>query len=144
MIDKIFNIAGSALNSQIVRMNLAASNLANVNSVSNTEEGAYRAQRAVFKTIVEDVTFQKQDQITNRYGGGVNIKELSFDKTPVRKLYDPGNPVADKDGYVYQTNVSEVGEMVDMMSAARSYQNNVETVNTAKQLMMRTVEMLKT
>lgn len=143
MLDKIFNIAGSALNSQMVRMNLAASNLANVNSVSNTEEGAYRAKRAVFKTIVDDVASPKIEQGTGGYGGGVNIKNLTYDKNPVRKLFDPGNPLADKDGYVYQSNVSEVGEMVDMMSAARSYQNNVETVNTAKQLMMRTVEMLR-
>jgi len=143
MIDNIFNIAGSALNTQLVRMNVAASNLANVNSVSSTEEGAYRAKRAVFKTVVEGVMDRNKSMELNQSIGGVKIERLQLDNNPVRKQYDPGNVLADKDGYVYQSNVSEVGEMVDMMAAARSYQSNVETVNTAKQLMMRTIDVLR-
>ena len=68
---------------------------------------------------------------------------LSVDPTPVRRVMDPGNPVADKEGYVYTSNVNEMGEMVDMMAASRSYQNNVEVINTARQLMMRTLEITR-
>ena len=75
--------------------------------------------------------------------GGVKIEQLVDDPAPVRRQFDPHNPLADKDGYIYQSNVNEVSEMVEMMAAARSYQNNVETVNTAKHLMMRTLDMMR-
>lgn len=143
MLEKIFDIGGSALNSQLVRMNVAASNLANINTVSTDEEGAYRAKRVVFKTIVNDFSGITDSMALGQNVGGVNVNKIMDDKTPVKKQYDPSNPLAGKDGYIYQSNVSEVGEMVDMMAAARSYQNNVETVNTAKQLMMRTIDLLR-
>ena len=143
MIGNIFNIAGSALHAQMSRMNLAASNLANIDSVSTTEEGAYKAKRIVFKTIVEGMEVKNKFNENNQSAGGVKIESLVIDKKPVRKQYEPNNPIADKDGFVYQSNVSEIGEMVDMMAAARSYQNNIETVNTAKQLMMRAIDVLR-
>ena len=138
-LDQIFGIAGSALNAQSVRMNLTASNLANAGTVSSTEQDAYRGKRAIFKTILE----QQNAGQPVAYQGGVSIEKVQDDPTPVRRVMDPGNPIADKDGYVYTSNVNEMGEMVDMMAASRSYQNNVEVINTARQLMMRTLEITR-
>jgi len=138
-LDQIFGIAGSALNAQSVRMNLTASNLANAGTVSSTEQDAYRGKRAIFKTILEQQNSGQQVA----YQGGVSIEKVQDDPTPVRRVMDPGNPIADKEGYVYTSNVNEMGEMVDMMAASRSYQNNVEVINTARQLMMRTLEITR-
>ena len=77
------------------------------------------------------------------YVGGVKVDRIEDDPAPARRVSDPTNPLADKDGYVYKSNVSEVTEMVEMMAAARSYQNNVEVINTARQLMMRTLDITK-
>ena len=138
-LDQIFGIAGSALNAQSVRMNTIASNLANAGTVAGTEQDAFRGKRTVFKAIM-DQQLAPQD---GSYQGGVRVKEIKDDATPVRRLLDPGNPLADKDGYVFTSNVNEMGEMVDMMAASRSYQNNVEVINTARQLMLRTLEITK-
>jgi len=138
-LDQIFGIAGSALNSQSVRMNTVASNLANAGTVAGSDQDAFRAKRTVFKAIM-DQQGPAQDKF---YQGGVKVQQISDDPTPVRRLLDPGNPLADKDGYVYTSNVNEMGEMVDMMAASRSYQNNVEVINTARQLMMRTLDLTK-
>jgi flagellar basal-body rod protein FlgC len=120
-------------------MNLTASNLANAGTVSGSEQDAFRGKRAIFKAILEQ---QGPGQVVD-YQGGVSVTQIKDDPTPVRRVMDPGNPVADKDGYVYTSNVNEMGEMVDMMAASRSYQNNVEVINTARQLMMRTLEITK-
>ena len=135
----IFGIAGSALNSQLVRMNASASNMANAGTTASSEAEAFKAKRAVFQTILSDQ--QKTDHATSV--GGVKVLELAIDDTPNEKLYDPGNPNADQDGFVYSSNVNEVTEMVEMTASARSYQNNVEVVNTARQLMMRTIDITK-
>ena len=137
--DKIFGIAGSALNAQSVRMNLTASNLANAGTVSGSEQEAFRGKRPIFKAILEQ---QGPGQVVD-YQGGVSVAQIQDDPTPVRRVMDPGNPVADTEGYVFTSNVTEMGEMVDMMAASRSYQNNVEVINTARQLMMRTLEITR-
>jgi flagellar basal-body rod protein FlgC len=137
--DNIFGIAGTALNAQLTRMNATASNLANAGTVATSEKDAFRGKRPVFKALVDE-------QMTNAgaaYVGGVKIDRMVEDNVPPRRVSDPKNPMADKDGYVYQSNVSEVTEMVEMMAAARSYQNNVEVINTARQLMMRTLDIAK-
>jgi flagellar basal-body rod protein FlgC len=137
--DNIFGIAGTALNAQLTRMNATASNLANAGTVATSEKDAFRGKRPVFKALVDE-------QMTNAgaaYVGGVKIDRMVEDNIPPRRVSDPKNPMADKDGYVYQSNVSEVTEMVEMMAAARSYQNNVEVINTARQLMMRTLDIAK-
>lgn len=139
MIKNIFGIAGTALNAQTIRMNATASNLANAGTVSPTEEEAYRAKRPVFKALVE------QSDLNRGFGslGGVKVKEVVDDMTPLREVYEPGNPEANEDGYVFLSNVNEVTEMVEMIAASRSYQNNVEVVTTARQLMMRTLDITK-
>ncbi|MFN5699607.1 MAG: flagellar basal body rod protein FlgC [Betaproteobacteria bacterium] len=143
MMDNIFGIAGTALNAQLTRMNATASNLANAGTVATTAEEAFRAKRPQFKTIVEGMLNKADTYNGQDLKGGVKIEQLVDDPAPVRRQFDPHNPLADKDGYIYQSNVNEVSEMVEMMAAARSYQNNVETVNTAKHLMMRTLDMMR-
>ena len=138
-IDSVFGIAGTALNAQMIRMNTTASNLANAPTVASSEKDAFRAKRPVFKALV-------QDEMTNAAFaqlGGVKVDHIVDDPTPIRSLYEPSNPSADKDGMVYLSNVNEMQEMVEMMAASRSYQNNVEVVNTAKQLMSRTLDLTK-
>ena len=135
----LFGIAGSALNAQTVRMNATASNLANAATTSGSEASAFRAKRTVFKTIMEEQGVVQMD----RNKGGVKVQAVTDDPAPVTRLSEPGNPIADKDGFVYRSNVNEMTEVVEMMAAARSYQNNVEVVNTARQLMMRTLDIIK-
>jgi flagellar basal-body rod protein FlgC len=137
--DKIFGIAGTALNAQLTRMNSTASNLANAGTVATTEQDAFRAKRPVFKALMSE----EMTHAGAAYQGGVKVDRMADDAAPPRRVSDPRNPLADKDGYVYQSNVSEVTEMVEMMAAARSYQNNVEVINTARQLMMRTLDISK-
>ena len=139
-IEDIFNVAGSALNAQTTRMNTTASNLANAGTVTGKENEAFRAKRTVFKTIMEG----QQKAHEQGYAGGVRIEKITDDPSPIRKMSEPGNPMADKDGYVYLANVNEMTEMVEMMAAARSYQNNVEVVNTTRQMLMRTIDIIKT
>jgi flagellar basal-body rod protein FlgC len=138
-LDNIFGIAGSALNAQTVRMNATASNLANASTVASSDEAAFRGKRVTFKTIME--TQVGGNDLANQ--GGVKVSGISDDPKSISRVSDPGNPSADKDGYVYLSNVNEMSEMVEMMAAARSYQNNVEVVNTARQLMMRTLDIIK-
>ena len=139
-LDRIFNIAGSALNAQTTRMNTTASNLANSGTVTGKENEAFRAKRTVFKTILE----QQQKPHEQGFAGGVRIEKITDDPSPIRKMSEPNNPRADKDGYVYLANVNEMTEMVEMMAASRSYQNNVEVVKTTRQMLMRTIDIIKT
>ena len=136
-LEDIFSVAGSALNAQTTRMNTTASNLANAATVAGSEEGAFRAKRAVFKSILADQMGGGDS------GGGIKVDKLIDDPSPIRKMSEPGNPLADKEGYIYLSNVNEMTEMVEMMAASRSYQNNVEVVNTTRQLMMRTIDVIK-
>ena len=137
--DRVFGIAGSALAAQLVRMNTTASNLANASNTSETEQGAYKAKRVVFRTLMQDQTIGEQ----TRYAGSIHIGNVTDDPTPSPRSYDPGIASAAADGYVSQSNVNVVSEMVGMTAAARSYRNNIEVVNTAKQMMMRTLEVMK-
>ncbi len=138
-IDNIFGIGGTALNAQLIRMNTTASNLANAGTTASTEKEAFRGKRTVFKALMDE----EMTHAGAPYVGGVKVDKIVDDQKPIPKIYDPNNPMSDKDGFVYQSNVNEVSEMVDMMAASRSYQNNVEVVNTARELMMRTLEVIK-
>lgn len=137
--DRVFGIAGTALNAQITRMNTIASNLANAGTEASSEAEAFRAKRPVFQALLR----REMLDAGAPWVGGVRVTEITDDPTPVMKRFEPGNPKADDQGYVYMTNVNPVTEMVDMMDAARAYQNNVEVVNTVKQLMLRTLEISK-
>lgn len=122
----IFDIAGSALSAQSQRMNVTASNLANADSVSGPDGTPYRARQVVFEAQGEGV-------------GGVRVSQVVEDQAPLRQEYRPGDPLADANGYVSMPNVEPVGEMVNMISASRSYQANVEVMSTSKQLMLKTL-----
>ena len=138
-LDHIIGIAGTALNAQLTRMNATASNLANAGTTAGTEEEAFRPKRTVFKALLDE----HMTHPGANYVGGVKVHQVVDDPLPPRLVYDPNNPLANEEGFVFQSNVSEVAEMVDMMAAARSYQNNVEVINTARQLMMRTLDITK-
>ncbi|SEL74703.1 flagellar basal body rod protein FlgC [Halomonas daqiaonensis] len=125
----IFDISGSAMSAQSQRMNVTASNLANADSVAGPDGEAYRAKQVMFETRA-----QSRDGI-----GGVGVREVVEDPSPMRMEYRPGHPLADEEGYVTMPNVDPVGEMVNMISASRSYQANVEVMNTNKQLMLKTL-----
>jgi flagellar basal-body rod protein FlgC len=129
-LNNIFEIASSAMNAQSQRLNVVASNLANANSVAGPDGAAYKARQVIF-------TAQVQGQET----GGVKVSDVIEDETPGKKTYDPAHPFADDNGYVTHSNVSVVEEMVNMISATRSYQNNVEVMNTTQQLMIKTLQM---
>ena len=135
----IFGIASTALNAQRVRMNLTASNLANAGTSTSNEGDAFRAKRPVFQALLDAAHLDAGSP----YQGGVKVKKVVDDGAIIPRVFDPQHPLADKDGYTYRSNVNEVTEMVEMMEAARSYQNNVEVINTARDLTMRTVDALK-
>ncbi len=128
----VFQIAGSAMSAQSVRLNTVSSNLANVDSVSGTPEGAYHARQPVFAAVLQAT---RGDQAAV----GVKVEAIVEDQTEPPREYQPGNPLADADGYVYRSNVNPVQEMANMISASRSYQNSVEVLNTSRQLLLKTL-----
>jgi len=127
----IFNVAGSAVSAQSQRLNVVASNLANADTVAGPDGQAYKARQVTFQT-----------ELMGQAGAaGVKVSTISEDNTPGRRVHDPKHPSADADGYVTYSNVNPVEEMVNMISASRSYQNNVEVMNTAKTLLLKTLQM---
>lgn len=126
----IFDVAGSAMSAQSQRMNVTASNLANADSVSGPDGQPYRAKQVVFAVAAGE----QQDQV-----GGVQVAGVVEDQSPLRMVYDPKHPLANAGGYVAMPNVNVVEEMVNMISASRSYQANVEVLNTAKNMMLKTL-----
>jgi flagellar basal-body rod protein FlgC len=137
-LNKLMDIAGSGMNAQLVRMNATASNIANAGVVAEAPESAYRAKRTVFETVLDDA-FMRQDGLSN----GVRVRQIIEDPKPARQMFDPGNPLANEEGYVWGSNVNQVAEMIDMLDASRAYQNGVEVATTAKDLMLRTLEVIR-
>ena len=131
---QIFSISGSAVSSQSQRLNVVASNLANVDTVAGPDGKAYKARQVTFQTVLMNTP----DGVP---GAGVRVSNITEDQTPGRRVLDPSSPSADADGYVTYSNVNAVDEMVNMISASRSYQNNIEVMNTAKNLLMKTLQM---
>ncbi len=129
----IFQIAGSALAAQSQRMNVSASNMANANSVVGPDGKPYRARQVVFQTISQG------DPSSMQAVGGVRVAQVVESPAPPRLQYDPQNPFANASGYVTMPNVDVVAETVNMISASRSYQANVDVINTAKSLMLKTL-----
>jgi flagellar basal-body rod protein FlgC len=130
---KVFDIAGSGMSAQTVRLNTVASNLANANSVSGDPSQVYRARHPVFQALRADSPQEA--------GAAVEVLGITESQAAPLARYEPGNPLADVNGYVYSPNISVVEEMVDMISAARSYQSNVEVINTSKELLMATLRL---
>jgi flagellar basal-body rod protein FlgC len=127
----IFNVSGSAASAQSQRLNVVASNLANADTVAGPDGQAYKARQVVFQT-----------ELMGQVGAaGVRVSTIQEDPTQGRRVHDPKHPGADAEGYVTYSNVNPVEEMVNMISASRSYQNNVEVMNTAKSLLLKTLQM---
>jgi len=126
----VFDIAGRAMSAQLVRLNTTASNLANAGSISGTKEGAFRALKPVFETVSE--------------GNGVATvgvnRVVQADVEPVKR-HQPGHPLADAEGYVWEAGVDTAAELVEMVESARQYQNNVQVLQTAKTLTLDTLRL---
>ncbi|HEX7634727.1 MAG TPA: flagellar basal body rod protein FlgC [Noviherbaspirillum sp.] len=125
----IFNVAGSAMSAQSQRLNVVSSNIANADSATSADGKTYRAKQVVFAAV----------PTSNAAAAGVKVQQVVEDASPLKKVYDPKHPQADENGYVSMPNVNVVEEMVNMISASRSYQSNVETMNTAKNMLLKTL-----
>jgi flagellar basal-body rod protein FlgC len=128
---QVFNISGSAVSAQSQRLNVVASNLANADTVAGPDGSAYKARQVVFQTELMGATG----------AAGVRVATVSESDVAGRRVHDPKHPSADADGYVTFSNVNAVEEMVNMISASRSYQNNIEVMNTAKSLLQKTLQL---
>jgi len=131
----IFDVAGSGMNAQSLRLNLVASNISNANSVSSSLDEVYKSRQPVFAAELKQLTDK------NNASSKVNVLGVVESQAPAVMEYAPHHPMADDNGYIFKPNVNTVEEMANMMSASRSYQNNVEVLNTAKQLMLQTLRM---
>jgi flagellar basal-body rod protein FlgC len=125
----IFNVAGSAMSAQGQRLNAVASNIANADSATSVDGKTYKARQVVFEAV----------QGQEAGASGVRVQQVVEDTAPARTVYNPSHPAADEKGYVAMPNVNVVDEMVNMISATRSYQTNVETMNAAKTLLLKTL-----
>ena len=134
---RIFDIAGSAMSAQSVRLNTTASNLANADSVSSSADTTYRARRPVFAAALDE------DMGSDGASTGVQVKGIVESDAPLIREYNPNSPMADKDGYIFRPNVNQVEEMADMMSASRAYQTNVQVADSAKQMLLQTLRIGK-
>ena len=126
----MFHVAGSALTAQSQRLNVVASNLANADSIAGPDGQPYRAKQVVFEAVA----------MPSDTARGVRVRQVVEDASPLRMVYDPKSPAANAEGYVAMPNVNVVEEMVNMISASRSYQTNAEVMNTAKTLLLRTLQ----
>jgi flagellar basal-body rod protein FlgC len=139
----IFNIAGSGMSAESVRLNTVASNLANADSVSSSAATAYKARYPVFQAIQASLMSPGAAAADGTQGAdaAVHVSGIVQSTAPGTPHYEPGNPLADANGYVYSSNVNVVEQMADMISASRSYQNNVQVLETSKQLMLDTLKL---
>jgi len=138
-LSNIFNISGSGMNAQTVRLNTTASNLANAQSAASSADQVYRGRHAVFAAVQQDamnIDFDTLDDGVNQ-SSGVQVLGIVESDAPLQPRYEPQHPLADDKGYVYYPNVNVVEEMSNMISASRSFQVNVEVMNSAKQMVQR-------
>lgn len=130
---KVFDISGSGMSAQMLRLNTVSSNLANAQTISTTEAGAYRSRQPVFQQVLESLDGADNNK--------VKVSQIVESNAAVPMHYMPDHPLANADGYVYGSNVNVIEEMTNMMSASRSYQNNTEMMNTSKELLLRTLQL---
>ncbi len=128
----VFDIAGRAMSAQLIRLNTTASNLANAGSVATKAEDAYRARKPVFATVLDRASSARAT---------VEVADVVNASAAPQRRYDPGHPLADKDGFVFAAAVDPNQEMIEMIETARQYQNNVEVLQTAKQLILGTLKL---
>ncbi|MDO5101612.1 MAG: flagellar basal body rod protein FlgC [Lautropia sp.] len=141
---RILPLAGSAMSAQSQRLNTVASNLANADTVAGPDGEAYKARQVVFQPVMVDARQAVGERRIGMRAGsslGVRVVDVVEDQTPGKEIFDPKHPAANAEGYVRHSNVNVIEEMVNMISASRSYQNNIEMMNTAQQLALRTLQM---
>ena len=142
----IFDVAGSGLNAQSMRLNTTASNLANADSVASDAASAYRAREPVFAAVMRQ---WGMDPAMGDFGGamdrgesvGVSVLGIVESQAPIARRYEPGNPLADAEGYVYTSNVNTIEALTNMISASRTFQSNIEVINTSRDLVLKTIAM---
>ena len=130
----VFNVSGSSMSAQSVRLNTVASNLANADTINGNEKDVYRSRQPVFAAVMDELN-NNQASVPVRVAGVVESQALA------RQEFQPDHPMANAQGYVFKSNVNTIEAMTNMMAASRSYQNNVEVFNTAKQLLLKTLNM---
>jgi len=128
----IFDVAGSALQAQSVRMSTLASNLANIDSIASSPDAVYKPLQPIFQAVIHS----HDNSLT-----GVHVREIKQSKTPPLARYQPNHPLADEQGYVYVPNIDPVAQMVDLISTSRNYQAGIEVINTAKELTLATLSL---
>lgn len=129
------DISATGMHVQTVRLNTIASNMANADSISSNADETYRSKQPVFKTILNEETGQP--------AGGVKVDDIVESQAPLVMEYNPNHSMANEDGYIYRPNVNVVEEMANMLSASRSYETNIEVMNTTKQLLLKTIQLGK-
>jgi flagellar basal-body rod protein FlgC len=134
----VFDVSGSALNAETIRLNTTASNLANAESVNGDITKVYRARHPVFQAAMSEADSDFEDQGA---ANGVRVLGVVESTTAPLRTYQPDHPLADKDGYVYTSNVNSIEEMTNMISANRSFATNVEAINTARDLLLKVIQM---
>ena len=132
----IFDIAGTALDAQSLRMNTTASNMANANSASSSSGATYRARHPIFAPILSDAFTTAGDAVA-----GVRVEGIVESQAPLRREYQPNHPLADAEGYLFLPNVNVIEEMANMISASRSYQTNVEVMEASKRMLQQTLSL---
>jgi flagellar basal-body rod protein FlgC len=147
---KVFDVAGSAMTAQSLRLNMTASNMANAETLAGSPEAAYKARNPVFQATLDNVRGNQgggpagmggPNGINNGASVGVQVRNILESQAPNTALHMPDHPQADENGYVYRSNVNTVEEMVNMISASRSYQNNVEVMSTSRDLLLQTLRL---
>jgi len=133
----VFDVAGSGMSAQMLRLNTVASNLANAETISGNKSDVYQVRHPVFESVLQQTT----NLNTNGDVAVVKVREIMQEQTAAIPHYRPNHPLANNEGFVYSPNVDAVAEMADMISASRSYQNNVEVLNTTKELLLRTLQL---
>lgn len=140
VLDKILTNASSGMSAQSIRMNTIASNLANAGSSGPTEDKTYHKKFPIFSEVTNPIMgLNSEDQPI----GGVRVSDVQKSSTPLEKKYDPNNPAANQDGFVYITDVNPIEEMTNMISASKEYEANVEMMNTTKTLIGQSLNVLK-
>ena len=134
----VFNISGTGMSAQSVRLNTTASNLSNANTVSSSVDETYRARHPVFSAELNKAFSSQQGESV-----GVKVLGIVESDKPLKREFNPEHPLADKDGFIYKPNVNVVEEMANMISASRNYQTNVQVADAAKQMLSRTLRMGK-
>jgi len=133
----VFNVTGSAMSAESVRLNTTSSNLANANSVSSSAEETYKARHPIFAAALQNAGTQRQESVP------VQVKGIVESQKPLSAEYNPQHPMANAEGYIYKPNVNVMEEMANMISASRSYQSNVQVADASKQMLMSTLQMGK-